>query len=54
MIDFPISLKSFLNLAKVKEQQENFEQDEKKKKLYNWLKFIETDNSEERDVSRKL
>ena len=25
----------FLNLAKVKEQQENFEQDEKKKKLYN-------------------
>ena len=42
----------FLNLAKVKEQQENFEQDEKK--LYNWLKFIETDNSEERDVSRKL
>ena len=25
----------FLNLAKVKEQQENFEQDEKKKKLVN-------------------
>jgi len=40
----------FLNLAKVKEQQENFEQDEKKKKLYNWLKFIETDNSEVREM----
>lgn len=40
----------FLNLAKVKEQQENIEQDEKKKKLYNWLKFIETDNSEVREM----
>ena len=40
----------FLNLAKVKEQQENFEQDEKKKKLYNWLKFIETDNQEVRKM----
>ena len=40
----------FLNLAKVKEQQENFEQDEKKKKLYKWLKFIETDNSEVREM----
>nr|WP_303933911.1 Rpn family recombination-promoting nuclease/putative transposase [Treponema denticola] len=40
----------FLNLAKVKEQQENFDQDEKKKKLYNWLKFIETDNSEVREM----
>jgi len=40
----------FLNLAKVKEQQESFEQDEKKKKLYNWLKFIETDNKEVRSM----
>ena len=40
----------FLNLAKVKEQQENFEHDEKKKKLYNWLKFIETDNPEVRKM----
>ena len=40
----------FLNLTKVKEQQENIEQDEKKRKLYNWLKFIETDNSEVREM----
>ena len=40
----------FLNLAKVKEQQESFEQDEKKKKLYNWLKFIKTDNPEVRQM----
>ncbi|MGI5067346.1 Rpn family recombination-promoting nuclease/putative transposase [Treponema denticola] len=40
----------FLNLAKVKEQQESFEQDEKKKKLYNWLKFIETDDEEVRNM----
>ena len=40
----------FLNLAKVKEQQENIEQDEKKKKLYNWLKFIETDDEEVRNM----
>ena len=40
----------FLNLAKVKEQQESFEQDEKKKKLYNWLKFIETDDGEVRNM----
>ena len=40
----------FLNLAKVKEQQESFEQDEKKKKLYNWLKFIKTDNLEVRKM----
>ena len=40
----------FLNLAKVKEQDENIEQDEKKKKLYNWLKFIETDNQEVREM----
>ena len=40
----------FLNLAKVKEQDENTESDEKKKKLYNWLKFIETDNSEVREM----
>ena len=39
----------FLNLAKVKDE-ENFEHDEKKKKLYNWLKFIETDNSEVREM----
>lgn len=30
----------FLNLAKVKEQEENVEHDEKKKKLYNRLRFI--------------
>ena len=40
----------FLNLAKVKEQDENTESDEKKKKLYNWLKFIETDNQEVREM----
>ena len=40
----------FLNLAKVKEHQENIELDEKKKKLYNWLKFIETDNPEVRKM----
>ena len=40
----------FLNLAKVKEQDENTESDEKKKKLYNWLKFIETDNPEVREM----
>ena len=40
----------FLNLAKVKEQQESFEQNEKKKKLYNWLKFIKTDNPEVRKM----
>ena len=40
----------FLNLAKVKEQQGSFEQDEKKKKLYNWLKFIKTDNPEVRKM----
>ncbi|UTC61707.1 PD-(D/E)XK nuclease family transposase [Treponema sp. OMZ 787] len=40
----------FLNLAKVKEQDKNIEQDEKKKKLYNWLKFIETDDSEVRKM----
>ena len=40
----------FLNLAKVKEQKESFEQDEKKKKLYNWLKFIETDDEEVRNM----
>ena len=39
----------FLNLAKVKDE-ENFEHDEKKKKLYNWLKFIETDNQEVRKM----
>ena len=38
-----------LNLAKVKDE-ENFEHDEKKKKLYNWLKFIETDNQEVRKM----
>ncbi|UTC83659.1 Rpn family recombination-promoting nuclease/putative transposase [Treponema denticola] len=40
----------FLNLTKVKEQQESFEQDEKRKKLYNWLKFIKTDNPEVRKM----
>ena len=40
----------FLNLAKVKEQDENTESDEKKKKLYNWLKFIETDDGEVRKM----
>ncbi|UTC65328.1 PD-(D/E)XK nuclease family transposase [Treponema sp. OMZ 799] len=40
----------FLNLAKIKEQDKNIEQDEKKKKLYNWLKFIETDDSEVRKM----
>nr|WP_303934898.1 Rpn family recombination-promoting nuclease/putative transposase [Treponema denticola] len=40
----------FLNLAKVKEQDENTESDEKKKKLYNWLKFIETDDEEVRSM----
>ena len=40
----------FLNLAKVKEQDENTESDEKKKKLYNWLKFIETDDEEVRKM----
>ncbi|EMB31015.1 hypothetical protein HMPREF9727_00700 [Treponema denticola MYR-T] len=40
----------FLNLAKVKEHQENIELDEKKKKLYNWLKFIETDDEEVRNM----
>jgi len=40
----------FLNLAKVKEQDENTESDEKKKKLYNWLKFIETDDTEVRNM----
>ena len=40
----------FLNLAKVKEQDENIESDEKKKKLYNWLKFIETDDREVRKM----
>ena len=40
----------FLNLAKVKEQDENTESDEKKKKLYNWLKFIKTDNEEVRNM----
>ena len=40
----------FLNLAKVKEQDENTESDEKKKKLYNWLKFIETDDTEVRSM----
>ena len=37
----------FLNLAKVKDY-ENIGQDEKKKKLYNWLRFIETDDEEVR------
>ena len=40
----------FLNLVKVTEQDESIEQDEKKKKLYNWLKFIETDNQEVREM----
>ena len=40
----------FLNLVKVKEQDENTESDEKKKKLYNWLKFIETDDREVRKM----
>ena len=40
----------FLDLAKIKEQQENIEQDEKKKKLYSWLKFIETDDGEVRNM----
>ena len=40
----------FLNLAKIKEQDENTESDEKKKKLYNWLKFIETDDGEVRKM----
>ncbi|UTY27315.1 Rpn family recombination-promoting nuclease/putative transposase [Treponema denticola] len=40
----------FLNLAKVKEQDESIEQDEKKKKLYNWLRFIETDDEEVRNM----
>ncbi|UTY25768.1 Rpn family recombination-promoting nuclease/putative transposase [Treponema denticola] len=39
----------FLNLAKVKDD-ENIEQDEKKKKLYNWLRFIETDDREVRNM----
>ena len=39
----------FLNLAKAK-GEENFEHDEKKKKLYNWLRFIETDNPEVREM----
>ena len=39
----------FLNLAKVKDD-ENIELDEKKKKLYNWLKFIETDDEEVRNM----
>ena len=39
----------FLNLAKVKDD-ENIEQDEKKKKLYNWLRFIETDDEEVRNM----
>ena len=40
----------FLNLARVKEQDENTESDEKKKKLYSWLKFIETDDTEVRKM----
>ncbi|UTC75838.1 PD-(D/E)XK nuclease family transposase [Treponema sp. OMZ 792] len=40
----------FLNLAKVKEQEEHIEYDEKKKKLYNWLMFIKTDSQEVRDM----
>ena len=39
----------FLNLAKVKDY-ENIGQDEKKKKLYNWLRFIETDDEEVRNM----
>ena len=39
----------FLNLAKVKDD-ENIEQNEKKKKLYNWLRFIETDDEEVRNM----
>jgi len=39
----------FLNLAKVKDE-ENIEQDEKKKKLYNWLRFIKTDDREVRKM----
>ena len=39
----------FLNLAKVKDE-EDIEQDEKEKKLYNWLKFIETDDEEVRKM----
>ena len=39
----------FLNLAKVKDD-ENIGQDEKKKKLYNWLRFIETDDEEVRNM----
>ena len=39
----------FLNLAKVKDEK-NIEHDEKKKKLYNWLKFIETDDTEVRKM----
>ncbi|EGC77988.1 hypothetical protein HMPREF9353_00835 [Treponema denticola F0402] len=40
----------FLNLAKVKEHDENTESDEKKNKLYKWLKFIKTDNPEVRKM----
>ena len=39
----------FLNLAKVKDD-ENIGQDEEKKKLYNWLRFIETDDEEVRNM----
>ncbi|UTC63176.1 PD-(D/E)XK nuclease family transposase [Treponema sp. OMZ 787] len=38
----------FLNLAKVEEN--NNEKDEKKKKLYNWLRFIKTDDREVRNM----
>ncbi|EMB26545.1 PD-(D/E)XK nuclease family transposase [Treponema denticola] len=40
----------FLNLAKVKEHDENTESDEKKNKLYKWLKFIKTDDEEVRNM----
>ena len=39
----------FLNLAKIKDE-ESVELDEKKKKLYNWLKFIKTDDREVRKM----
>ena len=39
----------FLNLAKVKDE-EHIDHDEKKKKLYNWLRFIETDDEEVRNM----
>ncbi|UTC74384.1 PD-(D/E)XK nuclease family transposase [Treponema sp. OMZ 792] len=40
----------FLNLAKVKEDYETTEENENEKKLYNWLRFIKTNNPEVRKM----